>query len=75
MEVKEERADGREVRESYTMLMETEAIIRNQRTLRREICISRIVIFILLITCMAAFVLLYARQVHGSQVGLFFSSH
>ncbi|MCI4381266.1 hypothetical protein PGIGA_G00250020 [Pangasianodon gigas] len=67
MEVKEERADGREVREAYTILVDSDAIVRKKRTLRREMCISRIVIFILLITCMAFCVILYIQQDHASK--------
>ncbi|MCJ8735416.1 hypothetical protein PDJAM_G00246810 [Pangasius djambal] len=67
MEVKEERADGREVREAYTMLVESDAIVRKKRTLRREMCISRTVIFLLLSTCMAFCVILYVQQDHASK--------
>ncbi|KAG7331986.1 hypothetical protein KOW79_003820 [Hemibagrus wyckioides] len=63
MELKDERAEGLELREAYTMLMETDAIVRNHRTLRRELCISRMVIFILLIACTVFCAILYLQQV------------
>ncbi|XP_053480053.1 uncharacterized protein LOC128607337 [Ictalurus furcatus] len=64
MDGKEERADARE---SYTMLMELDAIARSHRTLRRELCISRLLIFCLLITCMVVCGVTYIQQVPGSK--------
>lgn len=64
MDGKEERADARE---SYTMLMELDAIARSHRTLRRELCISRLVILCLLITCMVVCGVTYIQQVPGSK--------
>ncbi|XP_053360607.1 uncharacterized protein LOC128530598 [Clarias gariepinus] len=67
MEVKEQRADGGETHEIYTMLVEPDALMRNQRRLRREICVSRIVLIVLLGTCMALCAAFYVLQVHGTK--------
>lgn len=74
MEVKVERADAGEACESYTMLVESEAIVRSHRKLRREVCVSRVVVSLLLLTCMAFCVILYRQQLHESKVGLFISN-
>ncbi|KAF4070402.1 hypothetical protein AMELA_G00284980 [Ameiurus melas] len=64
MDGKEERADGRQ---SYSMLMELDAIVRSHRTLRRELCFSRLVIVMLLITCMVVCGVMYIQQVPGTK--------
>ncbi|GAA6109794.1 uncharacterized protein si:ch211-158d24.4 [Tachysurus ichikawai] len=60
MELKDSCAEGRE---SYTIFMETDAILRNQRSLRRELCISRMLIFILLIVCTVFSVIRCIQQI------------
>ncbi|XP_060738143.1 uncharacterized protein si:ch211-158d24.4 [Tachysurus vachellii] len=60
MELKDSCPEGRE---SYTIFMETDAILRNQRSLRRELCISRMLIFILLIVCTVSSVIRCIQQI------------
>ncbi|KAK3540468.1 hypothetical protein QTP70_031659 [Hemibagrus guttatus] len=67
MELKDERTEGLQLRETYTMLMETDAIVRTHRALRRELCISRVVIFILMIACTAFCAILYIQQVPNAK--------
>ncbi|KAF5891279.1 putative tumor necrosis factor ligand superfamily member 15-like [Clarias magur] len=67
MEVKEQRADGGDTHEIYSMLVEPDELMRTQRRLRREICVSRIVLIVLLGTCMALCGAFYILQVHGSK--------
>ncbi|TTX22769.1 hypothetical protein Baya_16422 [Bagarius yarrelli] len=61
------RTEGRQAHESYTILMEADRIVREQRTLRRELCISRMFIFVLLITCIAFCAVRYIQQAAGEQ--------
>ncbi|KAF7694859.1 uncharacterized protein si:ch211-158d24.4 [Silurus meridionalis] len=62
------RTDAREVRDSYTMLVESDAFAReNNRALRRDLCVSRVIILALLMTHTAFCVLLYIQPASGEK--------
>ncbi|KAI5622153.1 hypothetical protein C0J50_18537 [Silurus asotus] len=62
------RTEAREVRDSYTMLVESDAFAReNNRALRRDLCVSRVIILALLVTHTAFCVLLYIQPASGGK--------